>query len=118
MKKIIKWLALLLLSTCLSVVILGFLLFKFESSYIPPGAQIVGRMLWFPEPTATGLRIVEGKHPIYTIRITCGSPDNICHEGQFEYKGRRLSNIDIRDFSSYLGEEIILTNGETLEPIN
>ncbi|ENM5730570.1 hypothetical protein AB7D55_002342 [Vibrio mimicus] len=75
-------------------------------------------MLWFPEPTATGLRIVENKHPIYTIRITCGSPDNICHEGQFEYKGNKLSNIEIRDFASYLGEEITLTNGETLEPIN
>lgn len=101
MKKIIKWLALLLLSTCLAVVILGALLFKFEFSYTPPDAQIIGQMVWFPEPTARGLSIVEDTHPIYTIRITCGSPDNICHEGLFEYKGNKLSNIEIRDFASY-----------------
>ncbi|TXX72896.1 hypothetical protein FXE51_15490 [Vibrio mimicus] len=116
MKKIIKWFAILLVSTCLAVVLLATFLFKFE--YSVPNAQIIGQMIWFPEPTATGLSIVENKHPIYTIRITCGSPDNICHEGLFEYKGNTLSKIEIRDFASYLGEEITLTNGETLEPMD
>lgn len=84
-KRIIRWAMILLLSTGLAVVILGTLLFTFESSQTPAGAQIIERMLWFPEPTARGLSIVENRHPIYRIRVTCGSPDEICHEGQFAY---------------------------------
>ncbi|ASK54268.1 hypothetical protein DLR60_12430 [Vibrio tarriae] len=74
-------------------------------------------MLWFPEPTARGLSIVENMHPIYRIRVTCGSPDEICYEGQFAYKGDKLSGIELTDFASYLGEDIVLINGESLEPV-
>lgn len=117
MKKLIKWVLLLLVSTSLAVVILGTLLFKLESSHTPEGAQVIGHMLWFPDPTARGLSILENRHPIYRIRVTCGSPDEICYEGQFVYKGGKLSDIELADFASYLGEEVVLANGESLEPV-
>ncbi len=116
-KIFIKWVLLLLVSTSLALVILGTLLFKLESSHTPDDAQVIGRMLWFPEPTARGLSIVESRHPIYRIRVTCGSPDEICHEGQFAYKGNKLGGIELTDFANYLGEEIVLKNGESLEPV-
>lgn len=65
-----------------------------------------------------GFSIVENKYFIYMICIMCGFLDNICYEGLFEYKGNILSKIEIRDFVSYLGEEIILMNGEILEFMN
>ncbi|MGD8110152.1 hypothetical protein [Vibrio sp. TRT 17S01] len=115
MKKLFKTILLFLIATFVALIILSLTVFKFESS---PSSdhKLLGEMLWISAPDGgIGFRIIEAKHPDYIIRVTCNTPDNVCHEGRFIYTGRKLKTVTLNDISSYFGDDIDLMNGEKLE---
>lgn len=114
MRKIIKWLLIFGSATVLALLVLFFTFFRLEQT-ASTQHQMLGEMLWVSAPDGgVGFRILESNHPIYNVKILCGTPDNLCDEGTYKYSGSKLDEVNHDDIASYSGEDIGLINGERM----
>lgn len=101
-------------STLIALLVLFFTFFRFEKT-ASTQHQMLGEMLWVSAPDGgVGFRILESSHPIYKVKILCGTPDNVCNEGTYKYSGSKLDEVNPDDIASYFGEGIGLINGESM----
>ncbi|MFV0420722.1 hypothetical protein [Oleidesulfovibrio sp.] len=117
MKQYIKYLLLIVVTAIATIVLLSVAVFKIEP-VSSTSHQIFGKMLWVTAPDGgMGFRIVDSAHPHYTLKITCYTPDQVCYEGEFIYTGDKLDKVTLSDIGSYLGEDVLLMNGESLRKV-